>query len=182
MAGLQSRWLWTSSNTKVWTPQIVPLDKGAIERFSRLSGHTDWAGGGTTRAPIEPKICLLRFFSSVNCPPAGNSIIQNSLGPIRGDFVHSILDLSSCPLEWKTSSSFEVLNLTWILMALHPLSMVDWCYVSLNAESDGFLIKMHKCHCYKPRLLWQDVCGRCPPLFFQLIKGEGGVSSYLREW
>ena len=93
---------------------------------------------------------------------------------IGGDFVHSILDLSSCPLEWKTSSSFEVLNLTWILMAVHPLSMVDWCYVSLKAESDGFLIKMHRCHCYKPRLLWQDVCGTCPPLFFQLIKGGVG--------
>ena len=35
-------------------------------------------------------------------------------------------------------------------------------------------IKMRRCHCYKPRLLWQDVCGTCPPLFFQLIKGGVG--------
>ena len=56
---------WQRGNREVCT----------AEWSHRLSCWSWW----TTRAPIEPKICLLRFFSSVNCPPAANSIIQNSL-------------------------------------------------------------------------------------------------------
>ena len=84
---------------------VKPLDKGAIERFARMSGVTDWKRwrGSTTRAPIEPKICLLRFFDSVN--PAGNSIIQKSLWPICGYFLPTPFDhtrIGSEQMERKT--------------------------------------------------------------------------------
>ena len=58
-----------------------------------MTGDADWtggAGGGDNKGTNRAENLLTTLFLQCELSPAGNSIIQNSLWPIGGYFIHSI--------------------------------------------------------------------------------------------
>ena len=101
-----------------------------------MSGGTDWTGGGTTRAPIEPKICLLRFFDSVNCWELNYS----KQSPANRWILH--------PLHWISAAALWSGKQAQALRSEPDLN-IDGCspivkgrLVLRFTETHGFFIKM----------------------------------------